>query len=663
MKKHLLYIIAFDLVLLLFGAACTQDNIPHDVIDEMNQTGKFVYNLHLNAGTPGFDGHTTRGGNDWVDGSEVEFMFYTQKRYISLPISEGLASFGWAYDYIDGKAVYHATTNSWELSTQGALPVYKEGLVTTLEWSPLYDCEARYYVKNESDQTKLLTATYHGISTYSHPNESDVYVTMSLKPTTWRLRFKGEKNTQVCICGKVYTNKGAFLYTSAGINLSSGYTEDIYDPEDQYLKLTVQPDGFTPYIYGYFNDDVEDHQITVITDGEYYRTINDKDLQKGESGVLTLPTKANYQRTGWKRKIADAYYFIGGPSNSWTNDKSQKFSHSSADVNDDPVFTYEFEGNGGTSDIWFSFGDDEAMDAINEEKWNKLYGVKGESTDLSGSFARRYCLDGDHPFCVDGKAKSYRFGVNMADMTYSITPLNNDGVPDRKMMTVNNVSFNMVRVEGGTFSMGATAEQGSNAQDDEKPIHQVTLSTYFIGETEVTQELWQTVMGNNPTNHSGRILPVEKVSWDDCQTFITRLNQLTGQNFRLPTEAEWEFAARGGNESKGYMFAGSNNWEEVAWYEGNSSVGNGTHDVGTKQANELGLYDMSGNVNEWCQDYYGVYGSDAQINPVGSSTGNFRVYRGGDWNNGLLKCRTSARDKGVPRNSSIVLGLRLVLPL
>ena len=655
MKKHLLYIIAFDLVLLLFGAACTQDNIPHDVIDEMNQTGKFVYNLHLNAETPGFDGHTTRSDNDWVDGSVVEIKFYTYIQFLNDTRRY------WICSFITGTAVYHALSNSWELTTGEPLPIIEQGernSSTFFSSGPLHVCEARYYDNKQSDQKGHLTAVYYGTSDYYHPTETDVYVAITLSPTTWRLRFKGEKGTSVNVCSKIYTDFGATLYEN---NL--GMPTIIYDPEDQYLKLTVQPDGFTPYIYGYFNDDVEDHQITVITDGEYYRTINDKDLQKGESGVLTLPTKDNYQGKGWKRKIADANYFVGGPSGSWTNDKSQKFSHSSADVNDDPVFTYEFEGNGGTGDIFFAFGDEEAMEEMGRGNWRKLYGVKGESTNLSGSFGRRYYLDGDHPFCVDGKAKSYRFGVNMADMTYSITPLNNDGVPDRKMITVNNVSFNMVRVEGGTFSMGATAEQGSNAQDDEKPIHQVTLSTYFIGETEVTQELWQTVMGNNPSYHSGRMLPVEKVSWDDCQSFIARLNLLSGQNFRLPTEAEWEFAARGGNESKGYMFAGSNNWEEVAWYEGNTSLGNGTHDVGTKQANELGLYDMSGNVNEWCQDYYGVYGSDAQINPVGSSTGNFRVYRGGDWNNGLLKCRTSARDKGVPRNSSIVLGLRLVLPL
>ncbi|MBQ0015371.1 MAG: formylglycine-generating enzyme family protein, partial [Bacteroidales bacterium] len=150
----------------------------------------------------------------------------------------------------------------------------------------------------------------------------------------------------------------------------------------------------------------------------------------------------------------------------------------------------------------------------------------------------------------------------------------------------------MVEVSGGTFKMGATSEQGSDAWNDEKPVHNVTLSSYYIGLTEVTQELWQAVMGSNPSYFKGLYRPVENVSWDDCQTFISRLNSLTGKNFRLPTEAEWEFAARGGTKSRGYKYSGSNTLDDVAWHVGNS--GDKTHDVGTKAPNELGIYDMSG---------------------------------------------------------------------
>ena len=194
-------------------------------------------------------------------------------------------------------------------------------------------------------------------------------------------------------------------------------------------------------------------------------------------------------------------------------------------------------------------------------------------------------------------------------------------------LTLNNLTANMVYVSGGTFTMGATSEQGSDAYDGEKPVHSVTLSSFYICKYEVTQALWKAVMGSNPSNWKGDDLPVETVSWDDCQTFIRKLNALTGKNFRLPTEAEWEFAARGGNNSRGYKYAGSNNIETVAWYDGNS--GNKTHVVGTKSPNELGLYDMSGNVWEWCQDRYGSYSGASQTNPTGASSGSNRVLRGG----------------------------------
>lgn len=238
-----------------------------------------------------------------------------------------------------------------------------------------------------------------------------------------------------------------------------------------------------------------------------------------------------------------------------------------------------------------------------------------------------------------------------------------DETPDipgvTQTITVNGVSFTMIAVEGGTFQMGATSEQGSDAYDNEKPVHSVTLSDYYIGETEVTQELWQAVMGSNPSCFSGSQKPVEYVSWNDCQEFIEKLNQLTGKNFRLPTEAEWEYAARGGNKSKGYKYSGSNNLGDVAWYSNNSS--STTHDVKTKSPNELGIYDMSGNVYEWCQDWYGNYSSGSQNNPTGPSSGSRRVLRGGSWYYNARDCRVSDRDFNNPGGRNFNRGFRLVL--
>ena len=231
---------------------------------------------------------------------------------------------------------------------------------------------------------------------------------------------------------------------------------------------------------------------------------------------------------------------------------------------------------------------------------------------------------------------------------------------EKTTFTVNGVSFNMIAVKGGTFTMGATAEQGSDAYSGEKPAHQVTLSDYCIGETEVTQELWQAVMGSTPSYFTGNLhRPVEQVSWNDCQEFIKKLNQLTGKTFRLPTEAEWEYAARGGSQSQGYKYAGSNTIGDVAWYENNSS--STTHPVKQKQANELGLYDMSGNVWEWCQDWYDSYSSTPQTNPAGPSSGSNRVYRGGSWYFNAWFCRVSLRDYGTPTFRGYGLGLRLAL--
>ena len=220
------------------------------------------------------------------------------------------------------------------------------------------------------------------------------------------------------------------------------------------------------------------------------------------------------------------------------------------------------------------------------------------------------------------------------------------------------VNIEMVKVEAGSFDMGATPEM-ENPSDWEKPVHRVTLTNnYYIGKYEVTQALWKIVMGSNPSNSKGDNLPVEKVSWNDCQKFISKLNKLTGKSFRLPTEAEWEYAARGGNKSRGYQYSGSNTIGDVAWYDGNS--GSKTHAVGTKQPNELGAFDMTGNVWEWCQDWFNRYSSSPQTNPIGAVSGSCRVYRGGSWCYSGY-CRCSCRFDGTPDFRNGDLGLRLVL--
>ena len=225
--------------------------------------------------------------------------------------------------------------------------------------------------------------------------------------------------------------------------------------------------------------------------------------------------------------------------------------------------------------------------------------------------------------------------------------------------TVGDEKFAMIKVDGGTFLMGATPEQEPEATDDERPVHEVTLSSFFIGQTEVTVGLWKAVMGYCPIpsylpehNHDPR-MPARLISWDDCQEFIAKLNEMTGRTFRMPTEAEWEFAARGGNYSHGYKYAGSDNLDDVA---------QSTLFVRTSSPNELGLYEMSGSMWEWCQDWFGPYGSEPLVNPVGPESGTYRVIRGGSylWTDPTF-CRVSYRTGIDPATDNSNIDLRLVM--
>ncbi|MBR5640267.1 MAG: SUMF1/EgtB/PvdO family nonheme iron enzyme [Muribaculaceae bacterium] len=293
-----------------------------------------------------------------------------------------------------------------------------------------------------------------------------------------------------------------------------------------------------------------------------------------------------------------------------------------------------------------------------------------------------YLLEGDETFLATSDIDGDGY-ITVADITiiYNIIlGMESPVEPPAPVteFTVNGVTFRMIEVEGGTFMMGIDQYVG-NAY----PAHEVTLSTYWIGETEVTQELWEAVMGSNPSyfNGTGGAMvheydygtnlqrPVESINISDCQAFCAALSQLTGKTFRIPTEAEWEFAARGGNLTHGYEYAGSESADDVAWYRETVpsltifTEGSGTQTVATKAPNELGIYDMCGNVDEWCMDWFATYGNniEPQTNPTGPETGTYRVFRGGRWNSYAVACRVFIRDRNLPDAKGNGRGLRLAM--
>ena len=227
-------------------------------------------------------------------------------------------------------------------------------------------------------------------------------------------------------------------------------------------------------------------------------------------------------------------------------------------------------------------------------------------------------------------------------------------LPPPYVETINGLNLKMILVEGGTFAMGSN----DDGYDDERPVHNVTLDSYYIGETEITQAAWRAIMGTNPSEYTGDNRPVENVSWEDAQEFCKKLSELTGKKYVLPTEAQWEYAARGGNKSKGYTYSGSNTIGDVAVYSGNSVSGHSN--VKSKKPNELGIYDMSGNVWEWCSDWYDDYSSSPQANPLGPSSGSYRVLRGGSWRSYASDCRVASRGRYNPSRLVNNYGFRIV---
>ena len=261
-------------------------------------------------------------------------------------------------------------------------------------------------------------------------------------------------------------------------------------------------------------------------------------------------------------------------------------------------------------------------------------------------------------FCQAASKKEEKAAQEKAAQEQRQSAYREDQIARKKAI----LNFKMVFVEGGSFTMGCTEEQGEECLLPEKPAHPVFVHSYMICKYTVTQRQWREVMGKNPSDTRDDDAPVTNVSWNDVQKFLTKLNTFLGSNYRLPTEAEWEYAARGGVMTENYKYSGGNDMYMLGWYKDNS---NGTvHPTGKRKENELGLYDMSGNVWEWCSDWYGPYPTDTeqeQINPEGAESGEERVVRGGYFEGPTIFCRCSCRNKSKPDYASSIIGLRLAM--
>lgn len=385
-------------------------------------------------------------------------------------------------------------------------------------------------------------------------------------------------------------------------------------------------------------------RITAVAEGTATITVSDGGGVK-TSCVITV---AN-----------DIYYEDWASTNTAHSSTSSHTYSINYSAGDELSFDWEVSSESGYDYLVVTLNGSEILKKSGTDSghYTKTFTVWGTATLVA-----KYTKDGSQSE-GDDQGRIYNVVLTKSGNSVTPTPSLND---ETLTFTAGGVTFNMKRVEHGTFQMGSTS-----GESDEKPVHSVTISKdYYIGETEVTQALWYAVMGQKPTSGGsqwsssyglGDNYPAYYISWNDCQTFITKLNQLTGQQFRMPTEAEWEFAAKGGNKSQGYTYSGSNTIGDVAWYTSNSS--SKTHPVATKKPNELGIYDMSGNVWEWCSDWYSssYYTSSAVTDPTGPTSGSYRVRRGGGWSGDATNCRTFYRGYNTPTNRDQILGVRLAL--
>ena len=674
MKKiYFIFNISLFLGLILTINSCSQEIAVNDIKQETGvwHSAKVNFNIACTDFDQG-DGATRSTKDAWQDG-DVVYLLLTDKdgNKVQAYVRYDGAKQKW------GDVMYESYTRNITCTTERKAEAYIIEGVNDLQNQTL-----------SLSNDKAIYACTEG--TYIFPEGGDMTVTVSLAPLLGRIRFEGASGTAATIGG---------LMTYTSFSRTTG--EFITSTED--ISTTVDSNGTTPYIYSVFAD-TKSPQMTIITDNTY-RTVFDASssvLKPGKSGFLSLPTNEDHRGwitivdvTGITLDQSSVSLELGSttqltatvsPDNAY--DKSVTWSSSNtavATVDNNGKVTAVAEGTT-TITVQSVFNVNikatcqvtvvvQGVTGITLDK-TRVSLEPGSMTQLTPTVYPDNAYDKSITWnssntdvaTVDnnGKVTAISEGISLITVqsvrNSNIKATCQVTVSTDRAFTVGGVTFIMKLVEAGTFQMGGTE------YDWEKPIHSVTITkNYYIGETEVTQALWKAVTGHSPTTDGntwsttdgiGDNYPAYYISYEDVQKFITKLNSMTGENFRMPTEAEWEFAARGGNKSKGYTYSGSNTIGNVAWYNGNASR---TNIVKTKAANELGIYDMSGNVWEFCSDWYGSYSSSAQTNPTGSATGTDRVVRGGGYYFDSTLCRCTHRSYGPPSSRGSGVGFRLAL--
>lgn len=588
-----LYIVQMVLAVYLF-TGCSED-----AVDELNEAQSRSMKMNFRVNVKQFDINATRGGDElaweWKDGDVIYLQYHVGEKLVR------------------GHAVYSKETDSWEAFYNGTLASTEQ-------------CEVYFFEGASTSDKKQVTLTgseaiYTDIYASYVVEDGEITLSAFLTPLTGRLQFTGAQGTKIQVSGIQY-----YTGYDAETNTLTTSTEA--------LSRTVATDGYTPYIYGVFADtDKRELTVTNSIDGDhidFVRSFGMSVFQVGKSGYMTIPTSDTNK--GWTEIKRNPILTVNQTSLNFS------FSVTSCNVSVTSNIIYTVSSSATWCTATLSSDRNTLRIAVTENTGNASRSakvtLKHEITGLTAT-------------------------VNITQSAFGTFTVTGNG---------KTVTFKMIKVGAGTFQMGKDA-----GGDNETPVHQVTLTKdYFMGETEVTQALWYAVMGQSPTSDGskwssssglGDNYPAYYISYEDIESFLTKLNTLvssqlpSGKQFRFPTEAEWEFAAKGGNKSKGYTYAGSNTIGNVAWYYHNSN--DCTHPVKEKGANELGLYDMSGNVSEWCYDFFEDYSSSAQTDPTGPITGYTRIHRGGSRYYVASVCRSVERALASPSGRSDIRGFRL----